>query len=766
MVEMISEDKLIPYHTVDLRYNRVLVLSPHPDDETIGCGGALHLNAVSGSSIRVIFLTNGAKGDEAQEDIEAYVEIRKEEAKRACAILGIDEIDFWDIEDRELSVNTHATQHLIDILKEYGPEIVYAPSPMEIHPDHRAAAFLLESAIKVKSDVDFKVAFYEIGQPIKVNALVDISSVLKKKTEALKCYASQLKMRAYDDICLALNRFRSMTLQESVTHAEGFFLCQAEDIRILSGYNVIRHNGDILLSDDWNRGLSIRKEGFKTKKMKEDDPVVSVIIPTFNRPSELKKAIGSLVSQIYNKLEVIVVNDGGDDVENIVLSFRQDLNIKYLRHSKVKGVAAARNTGINASTGKYIAYLDDDDVYYSNHLSVLVEALESSGYSVAYTDSYKISHNIGAEQDVLAEKSVPYSNDFDSEQLLVSNYIPTLNICHRANVLKDSGLFDESLKYHEDWDLWIRLSFKYRFLHIPAITAAWKKHANIGSSLGTADNDEVLRTLEIIYQRYAYSATANHQLIHKYLFIKKLIKNKKVLDLFSGTLNRDMSWLSNYYEQADCVFGLYQDEPTIKAFSDEFYYRKGSFVCGWQCDIPFKDQFFDIIICFDPPDSPRNRFDKFIYETKRLLKSDGILVISMISKEFSERLGFHENTHYRKGMKLERLESFLLDHFGHVSCWGQDVFSSSYLFPFLKDTGFQNPFFLKNIRIEDVVSNQNKEEVREIVALASKKSLPEEFQGSPEPSFLLEENQSVKRYQDRLIDHLIFKIITNKSFKL
>lgn len=178
---MISEDKLIPYHTVDLRYSRVLVLSPHPDDETIGCGGALHLQAVSGSSIRVIFLTNGAKGDTSQKNKKEYVSIRKAEANKACAILGIDEIEFWDIEDRELSNSVSAIRRMADLLVSYGPEIVYAPSPMEIHPDHRAAAFLLESAIKVKSDIDFKVAFYEISQPIKVNALVDISSVLKKK---------------------------------------------------------------------------------------------------------------------------------------------------------------------------------------------------------------------------------------------------------------------------------------------------------------------------------------------------------------------------------------------------------------------------------------------------------------------------------------------------------------------------------------------------------------------------------------------------------
>ena len=93
---METEEKLIPYHATDLTGKKVLVFAPHPDDETIGCGGSLALHIKAGDPVKVVFLTNGAKGDSSGEIAkESYVELRKDEANKACAFLGVTDLEFW-----------------------------------------------------------------------------------------------------------------------------------------------------------------------------------------------------------------------------------------------------------------------------------------------------------------------------------------------------------------------------------------------------------------------------------------------------------------------------------------------------------------------------------------------------------------------------------------------------------------------------------------------------------------------------------------------
>jgi len=219
---MQTEEKLIPYQGTDLTGKKVLVLAPHPDDEIIGCGGSLALHTRAGDPVKVVFLTNGAKGDvSGAMDREEYVALRKNEAVNACAHIGVTDLEFWSYEDRSLAGSPGALLRMIDLLEGFRPELVYVPSPLEFHPDHRATAILFCDAIR-SCGFDFDVAFYEVGQPLRVNLLVDITEVLTRKIDAMDAYRSQLKERPYRDICLALNRYRSMTLPEGATHAEGF----------------------------------------------------------------------------------------------------------------------------------------------------------------------------------------------------------------------------------------------------------------------------------------------------------------------------------------------------------------------------------------------------------------------------------------------------------------------------------------------------------------------------------------------------------------
>jgi len=118
------------------------------------------------------------------------------------------------------------------------------------------------------------------------------------------------------------------------------------------------------------------------------NPLVSIIIPTYNRPDLLFNAIESVINQLYTNIEIIVVNDAGEDVSHIIDAFA-DTRVRYFTHEENQKISAARNTGLMHAKGKYIAYLDDDDIYYPNHIGTLVRFLESNDVDIAYTDAYE-----------------------------------------------------------------------------------------------------------------------------------------------------------------------------------------------------------------------------------------------------------------------------------------------------------------------------------------------------------------------------------------
>ena len=187
-------------------------------------------------------------------------------------------------------------------------------------------------------------------------------------------------------------------------------------------------------------------------------PLVSYIVPTYNRPELLERALESIGTQEYSRFEAVVVNDFGPDISAIVAEFPF---ARLVNHERNLGLSAARNTGITHAKGEYLGYLDDDDWLYPDHSVVLLGAL-LGGFRIGYSDA-AVQYNNGPARLYM-------SNNWDAEQIKRGNLFPVCCVMHERNLVDEVGYFDEELPSHEDWDMWIRMSEICDFVHIPMMT--------------------------------------------------------------------------------------------------------------------------------------------------------------------------------------------------------------------------------------------------------------------------------------------------------
>ncbi|MGH8207983.1 MAG: PIG-L deacetylase family protein, partial [Steroidobacteraceae bacterium] len=210
----------------------VVVLAPHMDDETIGCGGTIARHVRAGASVRVVFLTDGRQGGTADmKELEAdarsgkeaeLVRTRREEARLALATLGVLEMDFLDAPDGRLAEDTSVAAALRAILERTEPDLVYLPFFLEQHPDHCAATGVLLAAAR-DTRLSFLCCSYEVWTPLFPNCLVKIDDLIEVKRKALACYHSQLDGSDYIHTALGLNAYRSSAfINEYGRFAEAF----------------------------------------------------------------------------------------------------------------------------------------------------------------------------------------------------------------------------------------------------------------------------------------------------------------------------------------------------------------------------------------------------------------------------------------------------------------------------------------------------------------------------------------------------------------
>ena len=202
------------------------------------------------------------------------------------------------------------------------------------------------------------------------------------------------------------------------------------------------------------------------------NPLVSIIIPAFNAANTITDTLTSALKQTYNNIEIIIVDDNSTDatakiVGAISAKFK---NVTYHRNAINKGPAASRNTGILLSSGEYVALLDADDMWFPEKIEKQIDYfLSHPDVSLVFCKSKILRYD--GRLDYL---NMTFPHDFFSnpknvyERLLLGNFINTLSVMVKRDVLKEAGYFDETLFLTEDHDLWLRIlekDFKFGFIN-------------------------------------------------------------------------------------------------------------------------------------------------------------------------------------------------------------------------------------------------------------------------------------------------------------
>jgi glycosyltransferase involved in cell wall biosynthesis len=193
----------------------------------------------------------------------------------------------------------------------------------------------------------------------------------------------------------------------------------------------------------------------------EATPKVSVIIPAYNIAPYISETLDSVFEQTFTDFEVIVVNDGSPDTEDFETALRPYLDgIVYLKQEN-GGASVARNAGLQAARGEFVAFLDGDDVWLPNYLKEQMEFIRERGCDLACADAMFFGESADKAPTYMVAwmNDAPMAGDFGFLELVdAKRSVITSGVVARRQPIIDIGLFDEALRRAQDFDLWLRLA--------------------------------------------------------------------------------------------------------------------------------------------------------------------------------------------------------------------------------------------------------------------------------------------------------------------
>lgn len=216
-------------------------------------------------------------------------------------------------------------------------------------------------------------------------------------------------------------------------------------------------------------------------------PLASVIIRTVNRPHYLVECVRSVVRQDYPNIEFIVINDGGPKIGELIAPLLEGRPHRIVELDVNHGRSESGNLGMRLSTGRYLCFLDDDDIFYPFHVSTLVSALERNDSKVVYSDALQASQILcpfDPRVYMTVKLTAVYSHDYSFETLSRLNFIPIQCVMFDRSCLDNGAAFDTMLDVLEDWDFWIQLGLSHDFLHLRQITSEYRQRLDGTNTVG------------------------------------------------------------------------------------------------------------------------------------------------------------------------------------------------------------------------------------------------------------------------------------------
>ncbi len=225
----------------------------------------------------------------------------------------------------------------------------------------------------------------------------------------------------------------------------------------------------------------------KVRHINANNPLISILTPTYNRPDWLKMTLQSLIEQTYPSWECIVVNDAGEDVSHVVEGFN-DSRIKYFVNEKNLDLAGSRNVAISKAQGDWFVMLDDDDGLMPEALEFRMWRAKKLNAEIVYSRVLQCFYEKGFnnEYKYLGEK-VYWDSVYDPDLILLQNVAPCNGIMFSRKAQEAGGLFDTSLKTGEDWDHSISMSRHFPFFETKIIDAYCSFRTSNEQMTGTRD---------------------------------------------------------------------------------------------------------------------------------------------------------------------------------------------------------------------------------------------------------------------------------------
>lgn len=246
--------------------------------------------------------------------------------------------------------------------------------------------------------------------------------------------------------------------------------------------------------------------------------LVSVIIPTYNRGELISAALDSVINQTYKELEIIIVDDNSsDNTFNVVEKYcNLDTRINYIKNNKNLGGGGARNIGIKASSGDYIAFLDSDDIWYPEKISRQMSEFQKNPLVQAVFSNYIMSQY--ETNEVVANNNSAIS--CSPSKIFTGNYLGTTSsmIAKKETLIK-IGMFDSQLRSCQDWDIYIRLIIAGEIAYVPDLLLTQYYH---GKRLSSNGENVIQGISHLIMKMPKYLSEAKVSLVKKKAILSRL----------------------------------------------------------------------------------------------------------------------------------------------------------------------------------------------------------------------------------------------------